>query len=320
MNNLQNRASRRGLHKRSRPSRATFVATSTCMLAAAAHPCAGAVFKTAPISCSAHLRAGLIALSVAILAGCAIAKPRTDDPWEGFNRKMYAINDVADKAVIRPVAVGYRKITSPNARRLISNFFANLKLPISIINDILQADPRAAAHNTGRLVINSTVGFAGLFDPASEMRLPPDETDFGVTLAKWGVPDGPYLVLPLVGSTSVRDFWRLPVDNYFDPLGWYARENSLRYNAEQFPNMFYLITLRSRGIEAESLLEGVYDRYVFQRDAYRQRRIYNIYDGAPPADLIEQMQGTGDLDVDKLLDEQHAYEKSESKPPQKERK
>ncbi|MFI4968575.1 MAG: VacJ family lipoprotein [Lysobacterales bacterium] len=257
---------------------------------------------------------------MAILAGCAIAKPRTDDPWEGFNRKMYAINDVADKAVIRPVAVGYRKITSPNARRLISNFFANLKLPISIINDILQADPRAAAHNTGRLVINSTVGFAGLFDPASEMRLPPDETDFGVTLAKWGVPDGPYLVLPLVGSTSVRDFWRLPVDNYFDPLGWYAREKSLRYNAEQFPNMFYLITLRSRGIEAESLLEGVYDRYVFQRDAYRQRRIYNIYDGAPPADLIEQMQGTGDLDVDKLLDEQHAYEKGESKPPQKERK
>jgi phospholipid-binding lipoprotein MlaA len=262
----------------------------------------------------AHLRAGLLACSVAILAGCTIAKPRTDDPWEGFNRKMYAFNDAADKAVIRPVAVGYRKITSQNVRRVVANFFANIKMPITIINDVLQVDPKSAAHNTGRFVINSTVGFLGLFDPASEMKLPPAETDFGVTLAKWGLPEGPYLVLPLVGSTTVRDVWRLPVDNYFDPLTWYPREHDVSFLAEYGPNLLYLVTLRARGIEAEGLLEGIYDPYVFYRDAYRQRRIYEIYNGQPPAEIVEHMQGSDDVDVDKLLDEQHQYEKKQAKP------
>lgn len=256
-----------------------------------------------------HFCAGLLAVGVALLAGCTIAKPRTDDPLEKFNRQMYSFNSAADKAVIRPVAVGYRKITSPNMRRIVANFFANVKMPITIINDILQVDPRSAVHNTGRFVINTTVGFAGFFDPASELKLPPNETDFGVTLAKWGVPEGPYLVLPLVGSTTARDFWRLPVDNYFDPLGWYAKDHNLRFHAEYLPSAVYLITLRSRGIEAEGLLKGVYDPYVFYRDAYRQRRLYDIYNGTPPAEVIEQMQGTGDEDVDKLLEEQHAYEK-----------
>lgn len=259
-------------------------------------------------------RAGLVTLCIATLAGCAIAKPRTDDPWQGFNRKMYAFNDVADKAVIRPIAVGYRKITSSDMRRIVANFFANIKMPITIVNDILQVDPRSATHNLSRFVINSTVGFAGLFDPASEMNLPPDETDFGVTLAKWGLPEGPYMVLPLIGSTTVRDVWRMPVDNYFDPLGWYAKSHNLRFHAEYLPNAFYLITLRARGIDAENMLEGVYDPYIFYRDAYRQRRLYDIYGGHPPEAVIDEMQGTGTLDVDKLLDEQHAYEKKNEKP------
>ncbi len=255
------------------------------------------------------LRAGMLAACVVLFAGCTIAKPRTDDPWEKFNRRMYAFNDVADKAVIRPTALAYRKVTSANARRVIANFFSNIRMPVTIINDVLQADPVAAARNTGRFLINSTVGFVGLFDPASELRLPPEETDFGVTLAKWGLPEGPYVVLPLIGSTSVRDVWRLPADHYMDPLGWYADHHDFRYNAEQFPSLFYLITLRARGIEAEGLLEGVYDPYVFYRDAYRQRRLYDIYDGQPPMDVIEEMQGTGDIDVDKLLEEQQKYEK-----------
>ncbi len=265
-----------------------------------------------PTSIQPTLRAGLLALSVTLFAGCTIAKPRTDDPWEHFNRKMYAFNHAADKAVIRPVAAGYRKITSSDMRRIVANFFANVRTPITIVNDILQIDPRSAAHNAGRFVINSTVGFAGFFDPASELKLPPNETDFGVTLAKWGLPEGPYLVLPLVGSTSARDFWRLPVDSYFDPLAWYAKEYDLRLHAEQLPSMMYLITLRARGIDAEGMLEGVYDPYVFYRDAYRQRRLYDIYDGQPPADVTEQLQGTSGVDVDKLLDEQHAYEKKQA--------
>jgi phospholipid-binding lipoprotein MlaA len=250
------------------------------------------------------------ALLVLALGGCATAKTRNDDPWEGFNRKMYAINDAADKAVIRPVAAGYRKITSANVRRVIGNFYDNIKMPITIANNVLQGDPRRAAKSTGRFIVNTTIGFAGFFDPASEMNLPLDETDFGVTLAKWGVPDGPYLVLPFVGSTTARDIWRLPVDQYFDPLQWYADEHDFNYNAEYLPSVFYLVTLRARGIEAESLLEGVYDPYVFYRDAYRQRRIYEIYDGDPPEALIEQMQGADDSDVDELLNQQHQYEKS----------
>jgi phospholipid-binding lipoprotein MlaA len=251
------------------------------------------------------------ALLVLALAGCATAKPRNDDPWEKFNRSMYAFNDAADKAVIRPVAAGYRKVTSANVRRVVSNFYDNIKMPITIVNNVLQGDPRRAAKNTGRFVVNTTIGFVGLFDPASEMNLPLDETDFGVTLAKWGVPDGPYLVLPLVGSTTVRDFWRLPVDSYFDPLQWYADEHDFNYNAEYLPSVFYLVTLRARGIEAEGLLEGVYDPYVFYRDAYRQRRLYEIYDGDPPEQYIEQMQGVDDNDIDQLLNEQHQYEKSQ---------
>lgn len=257
----------------------------------------------------ASVRAGLLSACAALAAGCTIAKPRTDDPWEHFNRKMYAFNDAADKAVIRPTAVAYRKITTADMRRIVANFFANIRMPITIVNDILQVEPRLALRNTGRFAINTTLGFAGLFDPASKLHMPLQETDFGVTLAKWGLPEGPYLVLPLVGSTSARDFWRLPADHYLDPLGWYADHRDLALHAEQIPSLMYLVTLRSRGLDAEGLLDGVYDPYVFYRDAYRQRRLYDIYDGQPPAEVIEQMQGTGDVDVDQLLDEQRAYEK-----------
>ncbi|MCK9538117.1 VacJ family lipoprotein [Dokdonella sp.] len=265
------------------------------------------------------IRAACIALCLIVLAGCTIAQPRTDDPWEGFNRKMYVFNDAADKAVIRPLAVTYRKVTTPNMRRVVDNFFANIKLPISIINDVLQGRPAAAAHNTARFVVNSTAGLVGLFDPASKMNLPGEVTDFGVTLARWGVPEGPYLVLPLVGPTTARDVWRLPVDNYFDPLGWYQREHDLAFKAEYLPNFIYLITLRSRGIDAESLMQGVYDPYIFYRDAYRQRRLYEIYNGNPPVELIEQLQLQGNdiEDIDQLLEEQRAYERGKHDQPPK---
>ncbi|MBX3688610.1 VacJ family lipoprotein [Dokdonella sp.] len=266
-----------------------------------------------------HLqRAGLLALCATVLTGCGtIAPPRTDDPLESFNRKVYTFNDAADKAVIRPVAVTYRKITNDTARRLISNFFANIKMPITIINDLLQADAESALRNSGRFAVNTTIGVIGLFDPASKMKLPYDETDFGVTLAKWGIPEGPYLVLPLVGPTTGRDVLRMPVDQFFDPLYWYGLRNDSWFLSQYSPNLFYLVTLRSRGIEAESLLEGVFDPYIFQRDAYRQRRLYAIYAGHPPDEIIEQLQGTNDVDVDALLEEQLEYEKSKNAEPAK---
>lgn len=261
-----------------------------------------------------HVRRALLAAATAlVLAGCAsVAPPRTDDPLQKFNRKMYAFNRTADKIAIRPVAVAYRKVTTPNAREHISNFFSNVRLPVSIINELLQAHPVDALKSTGRLAINSTFGLLGFFDPASKMKLPLDETDFGVTLAHWGVPEGPFLVIPLVGPTTARDILRMPVDSYFDPLSWYARDHDFKLHAQYLPSLAYLITLRSRGIDAEPFLDSAYDPYTFERDAYRQRRTYEIYHGHPPVSVIEQLQGVDDSsdDIDQLLQQQRVYEKT----------
>jgi phospholipid-binding lipoprotein MlaA len=263
-----------------------------------------------PMKSTPFTRFASLAACAAALAGCATPMPRRDDPYEKFNRKMYAFNDFTDRVAIRPVAVGYRKVTNETSRRLVSNFFANLESPITIVNDVLQGKAKYAFTATGRLVINSTVGIVGLFDPASEMGIDAHTTDFGVTLAKWGVPEGPYLVLPLIGSSSGRDLAAFPVDSYaLDPLSWYAREHDFKWRAQYLPTVAYLVTLRSSAIDAEGLLQGVYDPYVFYRDAYRQRRLYKIYDGNPPMQVIQALQGDDNIDVDKLLEEQQQYEK-----------
>jgi len=258
----------------------------------------------------------ILLLIAALLAGCATPMPRKDDPYENFNRKMYDFNAFADRVAIRPVAVGYRKITNETTRRLISNFFANIESPITIANDLLQANPKEAFKATSRLVINTTVGILGLFDPASEMSIDASTTDLGVTLAKWGVPEGPYLVLPLFGSTTVSEAIAFPVDRYlFDPLSWYSAGHSFQLDVHFAPTFVYLVTLRSSAIDAEGLLEGVYDPYVFYRDAYRQRRLYKVYRGNPPMEAIQSLQGVEDVDIDALLKEQEKYEQ-QHKPEQ----
>lgn len=249
------------------------------------------------------------------LAACAVAPPRTDDPLQNFNRKMFAFNSAADKVAIRPVAKAYVKVTGQKERVLIGNFFANLRAPVTIVNEVLQGRPGPALQSTGRFVINSTVGFLGVFDPASELRLPAHPTDFGVTLAQWGVPEGPYLVLPFIGPTTTRDVWRLPVDSYFDPLGWYAREHDLKWHAQYLPSTAYLVTLRASALPLDPILDSSYDPYAFMRDAYRQHRLYQVYFGNPPLSAIEELQGTApgednDQDIDQLLQQQQAYEKS----------
>ena len=267
-------------------------------------------------------RQTILLLIAVLLAGCATPMPRKDDPYENFNRKMYDFNAFADRVAIRPVAVGYRKITNETTRRLVSNFFANIESPITIANDLLQANPKEAFKATTRLVINTTVGILGLFDPASEMSIDASTTDLGVTLAKWGVPEGPYLVLPLFGSTTVREAFAFPVDRYlFDPLSWYSAGHSFQLDVHFAPTFVYLVTLRSSAIDAEGLLEGVYDPYVFYRDAFRQRRLYKIYRGNPPMEAIQSLQGVEDVDIDALLKEQEKYEQQhnpeDKKPPQK---
>lgn len=254
------------------------------------------------------------ALAVA-LAACAIAPPRTDDPLQKFNRKMFAFNRVADKVAIRPAAQAYVKVTGPKERVLIGNFFANLRTPVTIVNELLQGRPGPALQSTGRFVINTSVGFLGFFDPASDMRLPAHPTDFGVTLARWGVPEGPFLVLPLIGPTTARDVWHLPVDSYFDPLGWYGREHDFRWHAQYLPSMAFLVTIRASALPIDPMLDSAYDPYAFMRDAYRQHRLYLDYFGNPPLASIEKLQGTSpnsesDQDIDALLQQQQQYEHS----------
>jgi phospholipid-binding lipoprotein MlaA len=266
------------------------------------------------------VRTTLGVLVVALLAACHVAPPRTDDPNENFNRKVYAFNDQLDKAVIRPVAVGYRKITNPPVRTAISDFYTNIRLPITVANDLLQARPEQALQSTSRFVVNLTIGFLGFKDPASLLGLPLEENDFGVTLAQWGVPEGDFLMLPFVGPTTARDVWRLPVDSYFfDPISYYSRNHEFKYGQQYVPQVLYLVTLRSRGIDAEGFLASAYDPYVFMRDAYRQQRLYKNYYGNPPPEAIEQMQGLNDnkdFDPDKLLEEQHTWERKNGEEPE----
>lgn len=255
---------------------------------------------------------------VILLAGCAVAKPRTDDPWEKFNRQTFAFNQAMDKVAIRPMAIGYRKITNDPVRRAITDFFTNLRMPITVGNDLLQGHPKAALEAGGRFLVNLTIGLGGFFDPASGIGIPLEQTDFGVTLARWGVPDGPYLVLPLFGPTSTRDFMQIPVDGYFfDPLTIYARNQELRYHTQLLPQYLFLVNMRARAIDAEGFLQSAYDPYVFVRDAYRQQRLYKIYYGSPPAEVIERMQGLDDanFDPEKLLEEQQDWEKEQRHKP-----
>lgn len=146
------------------------------------------------------------------------------DPWEGFNRNMYAVNDAADHAVLEPVARGYRAVTPRFVRTGVNNFLHNLGSPVTFVNDLLQGQLRRAGVTAARLGINTTLGVFGLLDPAADFGFESHDEDFGQTLAVWGVGSGPYVFMPLLGPTSVRDGAGRVVDLAFDPLNW-ARFN-----------------------------------------------------------------------------------------------
>jgi phospholipid-binding lipoprotein MlaA len=215
--------------------------------------------------------------------------PTTDadefDRFERVNRKVYAFNQATDRYVIRPVAKGYETITSPELRTVVGNFFSNARLPLSALHALLQGKPRIAGRNMGRFGINSTVGLLGLFDPAGKrFGLNAQQEDLGQTLAVWGLGEGPYIVLPFIGPSTGRDALGGAVDGYVDPVQFYARQES-----DYRPSILDLINLRVQFFQTEQYIEEAYDPYAFVRDAYRQRRIYAIYDGEPPQDLINEL-------------------------------
>lgn len=197
---------------------------------------------------------------------------------------MYNFNDKLDQAVLKPVAKGYRTITPDPAEKSIANFFSNLDDVLVIANDILQLKPIEALADTGRLLVNSTLGIAGLFDVATPMGLKKHDEDFGQTLGRWGAAPGPYLVLPFFGSSSVRDGAGLAVDQYMYPVRQ-VEDTGTRTGLY----LLNTVSVRAGLLEAGDILdEAAYDPYIFLRELYFQRRHNLVYDGSPPADPMDE--------------------------------
>lgn len=165
-----------------------------------------------------------IAVAVFSVALCAaqpsLAQEATPDPWEGFNRDMYAVHEALDRNLLEPVARGYRAATPRSVRTGVSQFLRNLRGPVIFANDVLQGQPQRAGVTAARFGINTTVGVLGVFDPAASMGLERHDEDFGQTLGVWGVGAGPYIFVPLMGPTNLRDATGRVVDVVFDPLTW----------------------------------------------------------------------------------------------------
>ena len=214
------------------------------------------------------------------LAGCAGTQSRNtdpeNDPWEGFNRKVYALNDGLDK-VVRPVAVGYDKIMPDPFQRGVGNFFRNLDTPVTFINQVLQGKFAQSGSTIGRFLLNSTVGLLGFFDVATKAGIPYYNEDLGQTLAKWGYEDSRYLMLPVFGPSTFRDGTGRLVDSYIHPVG-----RAIHGNNEWALWIIRGIDMRARFLDQDAELKQAYDPYVLMRDVWLQNRQYQIYDGDPP--------------------------------------
>ena len=234
---------------------------------------------TCPVITSIQLAA---AVAVAIfLTGCASA-PLDDpnDPLEPVNRAMFTFNRNADKYLLKPVAKGYQKITPVPVQRGVSNIFDNLNEPRTIANDLLQFKLAQAGSDTGRFLLNSTAGFAGVMDVASDAGMLRHSEDFGQTLGTLGVGEGWYLMIPFLGPSTNRDLLGRLVDTPLQIASYLSADSSLPLK------LFDVLDLRTKLLEGESLLDDALDPYVFVRTAYLQSRLTQVYDGNPPARLI----------------------------------
>jgi len=222
--------------------------------------------------------AGAVVLA-AMCAGCAtVPSSNPRDPLEAWNRGAFAFNTDLDRVVFVPVATAYRELTPRFVRTGVGNFFGNLEDVWSFVNSVLQGKPTPAANNFFRVAVNTTFGLAGVLDVASEMGLERQREDFGQTLGWWGMPSGPYLVLPFFGSSTIRDTAAMPVDWAGDIVGnvdHVPTRNSLK--------ALDLLDTRAGLLRAGTVIdEAALDRYTFTRDAYLQRRANLVFDGNPP--------------------------------------
>ena len=228
----------------------------------------------------------MAAFSLLILSGCASTTTSKADPLEGLNRATYAFNDAVDRAVLEPVAKGYQAVTPGFFRAGVSNLFMNIGDVATSLNNLLQGKAGHAASDAGRFLVNSTLGVLGLFDVATPMGLEKHNEDFGQTLGAWGVNSGPFLMLPLMGPSTLRDASSRPVDSY---AGYARYVDHIPTRNSTFG--LEIIDLRANLLGASSTLDtAALDKYQFIRDAYLQRRLRSIYDGKAPQDKLDQLE------------------------------
>jgi phospholipid-binding lipoprotein MlaA len=214
-----------------------------------------------------------------LLVGCASApSANPKDPWESMNRSVASFNDKLDDNVLKPVATGYRNVVPDLIQTGVRNVFNNFADMWSTVNNLLQLKPLNTAESLGRVIVNTVFGIYGIFDVATYIKLERHPEDFGQTLGYWGVPSGPYLVLPLFGPSTLRDGASLPVDfavsptQYIDDIPTRNQVFALR-----------LVSKRAELLKSGNMLEQAsIDKYSFTRDAYLQYRRSQIYDGNPP--------------------------------------
>ncbi len=216
----------------------------------------------------------LAVAACAVLSGCA-APSNPQDPFEKFNRASFAFNDTVDRVALKPAATVYKNVTPGFVQTGVGNFFGNLSDAWSAVNNILQGKGEAGMTDFTRFALNSTFGIAGLLDIASEAGLQKHDEDFGQTLGYWGVPSGPYLMLPIFGPSTVRDTTALPADLWGDP--WNHKEPA---NWRNIGTGVRVVDTRASILDASNLMEeAALDRYEFIRDGFLQRRQSQVFDG-----------------------------------------
>lgn len=227
-----------------------------------------------------------IVLLLVFTTGCTTLKSTDDisrqisaDPLEGFNRTVYGFNKTADKVILKPVAQAYNYVLPKPAKNSVGNFFDNLAEPLNLVNNALQGKGQRALNSTYRFVINSTVGVLGLFDVASYYKIEPAKEDLGQTLAAWGVKPGPYIMLPLLGPTNLRDgFGRIG-----ETIAYYPNEIITDSDGAAIAlTALDVVNTRASLLGLDPVLESQLDQYNFIKSAYESNRINNIYDGSPP--------------------------------------
>ncbi|HTT98709.1 MAG TPA: VacJ family lipoprotein [Rhizomicrobium sp.] len=234
-------------------------------------------------------RALIFSLLGLALAGCSsVQKWSNDDPFEGFNRKMFWINQKLDRNAALPAAVFYKSSVPDPLRDGIHNLLSNVGMPITIANDVLQGEFNRAGKATERFGVNTTVGVLGVMDPATKWGLAPQQEDFGQTLGVYGVPPGPYLVLPLIGAALPRDaVGRIYVDHFFSPLSYF--DYSGRYYVSLGARVFSTVDGRARVIDdLEDIERNSVDYYAAMRDTYLKRRQDQV-DNKTPQDTADPL-------------------------------